>query len=175
MTDSDPNTPEIPTSATGANNVVPLTPAKADPSPREKVEGFVKKHPVITVAGGLALGVAASALLPRKAGRKLVGRAAKLAEAAGAATVMFGRDTSEKAQELGADARETAGKLASTAEMATSATAASIEKFALAAIAAASAFGRATAKKAGKVGEAAAEKGHELVDRAGELKKRAKR
>jgi|3_EtaG_2_1085321.scaffolds.fasta_scaffold23686_4 uncharacterized membrane protein YebE (DUF533 family) len=175
MTDSDPNAPEIPTSATGANNVVPLTPAKTELTPREKVVGFVKKHPVITVAGGLALGVAASALLPRKTGRKLIGRATKLAEAAGAATVMFGRETSEKAQELGVEARESAGKLASTAERASSATAASIEKLALAAVAAAGAFGRTTARKASKVSEAAAEKGHEIADMASELKKRAKR
>ncbi|AIT78442.1 hypothetical protein [Novosphingobium pentaromativorans] len=175
MTDSDPNTPQIPTSAMDANNVVPLTPAKAEPTPREKVVGFVKKHPVITVASGLVLGAAASALLPRKAGRKLAGRAIKLAETAGAATAMFGRETSEKAQELGADARESAGRLASSAEKATSATAAGIEKLALAAVAAVSAFGRAAAKKAEEVGEAAAEKGHEIVDMAGEIKKRAKR
>lgn len=173
---NDPTTPETPEKMADANNVVPLNNAgSATPGASEKIVGFVKKHPVLTVAGGLAAGVAVSALLPRKAGRRLVGRAVSLAEAAGAASMMLGRGTSEKAHDLGLSAKRKASEMTSQVEDASEATAARLEKFGLAAIAAASALGRATAKRAELIGDAAADKGHKIVDIAGGLKHRIKR
>lgn len=172
MPDNDPNTPHTPPNTDDANRVVALTPVPAEPKPSEKVIGFVRKHPVLTVAGGLAAGLAISAMLPRKAGRRLAGRALTIAEAAGAAAMTFGRDTSGKVQNLGHDARHKAEDLATRAEKAGGVTAAQLEKYGLAAIAAASALGRAAVKRAEKVGHAAADKGHQIADKAGELKQR---
>ena len=170
MTDKDPTTPKKQRSNTGtkkdANNVVPLSAKHSGPKTSEKVIGFVKKHPVLTLAGGLVAGVAISAVLPRKTGRKLLGRAIHLAEAAGAATMMVGKETSEKARSLGHGAKHKAGHLASDAEKAGEATAARLEKYGLAALAAASALDRATAGRAAKIGDAAADTGHHIADMA---------
>lgn len=170
MTDKDPTTPKKPRSNTGtkkdANNVVPLSASPSGPTTSQKIMGFVKKHPVLTVAGGLVAGVAISAVLPRKTGRKLLGRAVHLAEAAGAATMMAGRETSGKARSLGYGAKRKAGKLASHAEKTGDATAARLEKYGLAALAAANALGRATAGRAAKIGDAAADTGHHIADMA---------
>lgn len=172
VTDNDPTNPAAPPNAVEGTNVVPLTPPAAAPGPAEKVIGFVRKHPVMTVAGGIALGVAISALLPRKSGRKLLGRAVDLAEAAGAATMVFGRETSEKAQDLGREAKHKAGDLASRAEEVGDATAARLEKIGLAAVAAATALGKATAKRAGTIGHAASDTSHQIADKASDLRRR---
>jgi hypothetical protein len=172
MPDNDPNTPPTPSGADDASNVVSLTPVPAESTPSEKVISFVKRHPVLTVAGGLAAGVAISALLPRKAGRKLAGRAVNLAEATGAAAMMFGRETSGKVQSLGHEARHRAEDIAARAEKAGGLTAAQLEKYGLAAIAAASTLARGAMKRAETVSHAAADKGHQIADKAGELKQR---
>lgn len=167
MTDKDPTTPkELRSTKKDADNVVPLSASPSRPTTSEKIMGFVKKHPVLTVAGGLVAGVAISAVLPRKTSRKLLGRAVHLAEAAGAATMMAGRDTSGKARSLGHGAKRRAGELASHAEKTGEATAARLEKYGLAALAAASALGRATAGRAAKIGDAAADTGHHIADMA---------
>lgn len=172
VTDNDPTTPPAAQSSVEGTNVVPLGPTVAEPTPSEKIIGFVRRHPVATVAGGIAIGVAISALLPRKSGRKLLGRAVNLAEAAGAASVMFGRETSEKAHDLGREARNRAGELASRAGEAGDATAARLEKIGLAAMAAATALGKATTKRAENFGHAASETGHQIADRASDLRQR---
>lgn len=174
MTDRDPTNPETLPSTADANNVVPLAAKSPERRSSDTIIGFVRKHPVLTVAGGVAAGLAISAFLPRKAGRKLLGRAVGLAEAAGAASMMIGRETTGKARSLGHDAKDKAGVLASRAEKASEATAARLEKYGLAAIAAASALGRATARRAEKIGDAAAEKGHHLAEKASELKQRVR-
>ena len=183
MTDTDPTTPtETPQHS---NNVVTLPAKPAKQRPSEKVVSFVTKHPYITVAGAITAGVAAAALLPRKTSGKVIDKAMGVAEAAGAATMMFGRNTGEKAHELGSDAREQAGILGKKAEQAGEVAVKRLEKYGLAALAAASAFGRATAtrasklgdaaaEKAAKISEAASEKSHDLADAAEDLKKRAK-
>ena len=172
VTDNEPTTPSTAPGSADGTNVVPLGPVPAEPTPSEKIIGFVRKHPVATVAGGIAIGVAISALLPRKSGRKLLGRAVNLAEAAGAASVMFGRETSEKAQGLGREAKNKAGELASRAGEAGDATAARLEKIGLAAMAAATALGKATTKRAEKIGHAASDTGHHIADMAGDFRQR---
>lgn len=150
------------------NNVVPLPANAAKQRPSEKVISFVKRHPVLTVAGAVAAGAAVSALLPRKTSRRVLGKALDLAEAAGAATVMFGRETGEKAHALGAGTRKQASALANKAEKAGHGAAVRLEKYGLAAVAAASALGRVAARRTGELGDAATEKAAQVGNAASE-------
>ena len=161
---------------TTASNVMTL-PAKAEDSrPSTKVVAFVKRHPLLIVAGGLAVGAAVSALLPRRTTRRWFGRAVDIAQAAGASTVLFGREAGDKAQDFGHDAGKRAKLLSRRAEKASETAIDSLEKYGLAALAAASSLGRATAHKAGKFGEAAAEQSgralHKAQDKAQEVQAR---
>ncbi|KHK91266.1 hypothetical protein [Novosphingobium malaysiense] len=166
MTDTDPT--KQPATTQHSNNVVPLQAQPAEKRPSEKVISFVKRHPVLTVAGAVAAGVAASALLPRKTSRKVVDKAFGMAEAASAATMMFGRRAEDKAHAVGSDARKQAAVLGEKAEKAGHVTALRLEKYGLAAMAAASALGRSAAKRASKLGDAAAEKATRIGDAASE-------
>jgi hypothetical protein len=164
-----PTTPKIPeTSASGANTgqVVALNAAKAEPRPSEKVVAFVKSHPVLVVAGGVAAGVLVSALLPRRLTRGFLSRGlskgAHLAEAAGAATALFGKDAAEKVHDLGLGARKQASTIADRAEKSGELAAERLEKYGMAALAAASALGRASAKRASEVSEIAAHQAQKI-------------
>lgn len=173
MSEQDPTKPHESTNAQ-QTNVVPLTTATTPPTASERAIAFVKKHPVLTIAGGIAAGVAISALLPRKSGRKLARRATGLAEAAGAAAVMLGRETSEKAQHFGHDAKHKAEALAARAEKAGGVAAVNLEKVGLAALAAATSLGHKTARSAERIGASAANTSHHLAEKAGELKQRVR-
>jgi hypothetical protein len=173
VSEQDPTKPHASNDAQ-QTNVVPLTTATTPPTASERAIAFVKKHPVLTIAGGIAAGVAISALLPRKGGRKLARKAAGLAEAAGAAAVMFGRETSEKAHHLGHEARHKAEALASRAEKAGGAAAGNLEKVGLAALAAASSLGQRTARSAERISAGAVNTSHHLAEKAGELKQRVR-
>lgn len=143
---------------TTGSNVTHL-PAKLEAErPSDKVIAFVKRHPVVVVAGGLALGAAVSALLPRRTTRRWLSRAVGMAEAAGATGLLFGREAGEKAHDLGSTAGRKASLFASRAEKAGDVAAARIEKYGLAALAAAGSLGRTTARKAGELGESAADR-----------------
>lgn len=96
------------------DNVVALPRRNAD-NPARAVTDFVKEHPVLTVAGGVAVGVLVSALLPKGAARRAAGRAVTLAELAGAATAAFGRDAWDKAEDVGGELRERTAALGSAA------------------------------------------------------------
>lgn len=153
--------------------VVRQLPVKAaDERPSDKVISFVKRHPALVVAGGLAVGVAVSALLPRGATRRWLGRAVNLAEAAGATSLLLGREAGDKAQVLGKSARIKASLLGTKAEKAGGVAADGLEKYGLAALAAAGSLGRATARKAGELGEAAAEQSGRALHMAQQLRDR---
>ena len=152
MTEIDPAKPAK--ASPMANNVVPL-PAASEPRPSDKVISFVKRHPVLAVTGALAAGVAASALLPRKSSRKLLGKAMGVAESAGAATLVLGREAGEKAGKAGYRAAHR------------------LERYGLAALATANALGRATAIRAGKLGETAADKATRIGTAASETSHKA--
>ncbi|EJU13948.1 hypothetical protein LH128_06147 [Sphingomonas sp. LH128] len=147
-------------------NVVALPAKIAEPTPSDKVIAFVKKHPVLTVAGGVAVGVAVSALLPRRVSRRIVARTLDLAEAAGTASVVLGRKVGDKAHDIGIDARKQASKFADSAEKASDLAILNLEKYGLAAVGAASALGRATARRASRLGDAAADTANRLGDAA---------
>lgn len=169
MTETDPTKP-----VAKGTNVVPLPAVAAEQRPSEKIMAFVKRHPVLTVAGAVAAGVAVSALLPRRSGSRLLGKAINLAEMAGTASMMFGREAGEKAQSLGKDARKQASELGHRAEKAGQITGHQLEKYGLAALAAAGALGRATAARAEKVSDAAVETASRIGGAATEGAHRAK-
>lgn len=157
---------------TTTGNVAKL-PAKIKAQrPSDKVVSFVKRHPVIVVAGGIAVGAAVSTLIPRGTTRRWFSRAAKLAETAGATSLLYGREAGDKAQELGHDASEKASLLAKQAEKAGSAAAESLEKYGLAALAAAASLGRATARKATELGDVAAEQSSRALQKAQKIRDR---
>lgn len=165
-----PETAERPT----ANIVLHPAPLQ-EAGAAAKAIAFVKKHPVMTVAGGIAIGVAVSALLPRKASRKALGRAFDLAKATGAATLLAGHEVAGKAEKLGYSAKRQAGIAAERAEEYGEKAADRVTALGLAALAAASAFGKSTASRAEHLGDAAAERSGRVIDLAGELRKRINR
>lgn len=137
------------------SNIVPIAVPPSERRPSAKVVAFVKRHPLVVVAGGVALGALASTLLPRKTGRRVAGKAMDWAEAAGAATMLAGRRAGHSARTV-ADEAEKGGNLAVL----------KLEKYGLAALAAASALGKATARRASVIGDAAARKAGEFGDAA---------
>jgi len=153
----------------GGTNVVALAAKPAQERPSDKVVAFVKRHPVLTVAGGLAVGIAVSALLPRRAGgkllsRKLLSRAADLAEVAGAAGVVLGKQAGEKAHDVGIGARKQASVVADKAGKVGDLAVLNLEKYGLAALSGASALGRTAARRASRLGDKAADTATRLGD-----------
>lgn len=168
MSKTDSSTPPATGTAPKGTNVVTLPAKAAQERPSTKVVAFVKRHPVITVAGGIAVGAAISALLPRRTSRKFLAKAADLAEAAGAAGVVFGKQAGDKAHDASVGARKQASILADKAEKVGDLAVLNFEKYGLAAVTAASALGHATAKKASRLGDVAADTAHRLGDAAAE-------
>jgi hypothetical protein len=164
----------IPTTQSNAmTNVVPL-PHRAEPTtPTEKAVQFVKEHPVLTVAGGLAAGLLISALIPRRANRGLSKRALRIAEAGAAAALSFGQDTLDKAEDGGVFARKKAKILAHQAEKFGDRASARAEKFGAIAADRAERLGAAAVTKAERLGVAAlgtaSALGHKAADQADKL------
>lgn len=95
-----------------SDNVVPL-PHRLRDDPQAAVSDFVRDHPLLVIAGGVAVGVLVSALLPKGAARRVAGRAIGLAEIAGAASVAFGKDAWDKAETAGSEIGKRGSVLAS--------------------------------------------------------------
>ncbi|GAM06923.1 MULTISPECIES: hypothetical protein [Novosphingobium] len=176
MADSEPTTPA--TSATSANtgNIVALHSSSKDERPSEKVIGFVKRHPVITVAGGLAVGAAVAALLPRRMTRGAATRAISIAQTAGTTTLLFGKRAGDEIRLLGHRASdETHAALEGLEERAEHAgdyAAGKLEKLATAALGFASSIARKSGKRIEQAGEATSEGTHKLADFAEDLRKK---
>jgi hypothetical protein len=169
---TDPTTPPqtgtAPKTTAKGTNVVTLPAKTAKQRPSDKVVAFVKRHPVITVAGGIAVGVAVSALLPRRTSRKLLAKAVDLAEVAGATGAVFGKQAADTAHDVGISARKQGSVLVDKAEKVGDIAVSNFEKYGLAAVTAAGALGRATAKKATRFGDVAADTAHRFGDAAAE-------
>lgn len=190
MSETDPTIPAASgpaTSGKSGSNVISLPAAATAERPSDKVIAFAKNHPVLIVTGALAAGVLVSALLPRKSGRRLAGKAVDIAKATGAASLLFGRKVDSKANALSDGVRKQATLFAGKAETTGETVVHHAEKYGLAAIAAAAALGRATAKraghlgghlgdiaadKAGKLGDIATQKSAKVTGLASELKHR---
>ena len=80
----------------------------------DRLAAQVKAHPALVVAGGLALGVIASALLPRGTARMLAKGAAAAAAIGGEAGLGLARQARERAQTAAGDAADAAGSAGST-------------------------------------------------------------
>ncbi|MET1756240.1 hypothetical protein ABVV53_12350 [Novosphingobium sp. RD2P27] len=149
-----------------STNVVAL-PTRPEPAtPSEKALSFVKRHPVMTVAGGVALGFAISAIIPRSFSRKLAKRAYHMAEAGAAAALSLGEEAIDKVEDGGALARKKASVLADRAERLGEKAAQKAEKLSVAAIGTASVWGHTAAERAEQLGHAAAERAENLGGRA---------
>lgn len=160
-----------------STNVVALPQRPEPTTPSEKALTFVKEHPVLTVAAGVAVGFAISALIPRSFSRKYAKRAFRLAETGAAAALSFGEDALDKAEDGGIVARKKAKILASQAEKLGSKAAARAEKLSgkavaqaerlgVAALGTAGAWGHVAADRADKLGHAAALQAEILGERA---------
>ncbi|WP_374412357.1 hypothetical protein [Novosphingobium colocasiae] len=130
----------------------------------DKVVSFVKAHPVAVIAGGIAAGILVSALLPRRSGRKALGKALKLAEIAGAASMLVGEGAGA-AKVLGSGAARGAGTLANKAGRASNSLGTTLGKAGVAALGAAATLGKATAAKAGDVSHSAGSAAERIKDR----------
>ena len=78
---------------------------------RDAAVDFAKKHPVATVAGGVVLGIAISALFPRsptrRAGREIGARSAALAAAAAELASVYGHKALYAVEDAGRASLET--------------------------------------------------------------------
>jgi hypothetical protein len=95
-------------------NVVKL-PERKDQDAGTSVSDFVREHPGLVVAGGVALGLVAGAMLSRGSGRKLARHALTLAEMAGTAGLAFGKDALVRAEQAGGGLRKQGEALAEKA------------------------------------------------------------
>lgn len=95
---------KTPGSHSGSGNIAKLHDGAGDRT--KDVGDFVKEHPLLIVAGGIALGAIAASLLPRGTGRRLAKQAISLAEVAGTAGALLGSRVRDKAEETGASLRE---------------------------------------------------------------------
>lgn len=166
-TEIKPVSQTIPASNGEATTNIVALPKRAEPATAsEKAVSFVKSHPVLTVAGGLALGLAISALLPRRASGKLRQRALRLAEAGASAAFAFGQDALDKAEDGGAVARKKASIFAAQAEKLSEKAVAKAERLGVAALGTANVWGHAAAERAERLGHVAADRAESLGGRA---------
>lgn len=184
-----PETKIIPAANSEATSNIVALPKRPEPvTPSEKALSFVKEHPVLTIAGGLAAGLLISSLIPRRANRGLTKRALRFAEAGAAAALSFGQDTLDKAEDggvlarkkaqvLGRQAEKLGGRAAARAETLTALAAsraealggkavAKAERLGVAALGTAGVWGHVAADRADKLGHAAAAHAESLGGRA---------
>ena len=148
MTTNEPSTPP----ANSQTNVVPLQ-QKPEPAPHQKVVNFVQDHPVITIAGGLALGAVAAALIPRRNRTFVAKRTSKLADAIAAASAVIAQQAIGQIETAASGVSAQAHSLAGRAEHLGHSLAGRAEK------ASHSAFGRVE-----KAGHSSIEKARSLLD-----------
>jgi hypothetical protein len=102
----------------GQTNVVVL-PHYAEPqSAREKATAFVREHPALTLAGGLAVGALAAALIPRRNRAYVARQGSLLAEAIAAAGATIAQQALASLDTASTSVRERAHTLAARAEQA---------------------------------------------------------
>jgi ElaB/YqjD/DUF883 family membrane-anchored ribosome-binding protein len=104
-----------PESAAETGDVVTLPKVQDEGDAPRTVSDFVREHPGLVIAGGLALGLVAGALLSRAPGRKFAKSALTLAEIAGTAGLALGRQALERAEDTGGGLRRQGEALADKA------------------------------------------------------------
>ena len=80
------HTSDQPISPTAKTNVVALPQMDEPVSAQTKAVAFVREHPVMTLAGGLAIGAVAAALIPRRNRRYVAKQGSMIADAIAAAS-----------------------------------------------------------------------------------------
>ncbi|MET0588707.1 MAG: hypothetical protein ABWZ75_09310 [Novosphingobium sp.] len=83
---------------------------------QESIGDLFRKHPAAFIAGGVALGIIAGALLPRGTGRRLAKGAVVLATTAGEAGLALSRNARDKAEDLGREGRDALERNAGAAQ-----------------------------------------------------------
>jgi hypothetical protein len=81
---------------------------------RHPIARFVEEHPALTIAGGLALGALAAALLPRRNRALVAEKSSELAEAIGAASLMLYQQALDRAESAGEGIRDIAERFGET-------------------------------------------------------------
>ena len=109
-----------PTDQTGATqpqtNVVVLTPADEVLPPHRKAAAFVREHPVLTIAGGLAVGAVAAALIPRRNRAYVAKQSSLIADAIAAASASVAQQALGSLETASSGVRRGAHAVASRAE-----------------------------------------------------------
>lgn len=155
--------PDQTTQASDQDTNVVNMPARDKEDAVTALTRVVREHPVLVVAGGVAIGAVIAALLPKGTTRKVAARAASMAEVAGAAGLAFGKSARERAESTGEALRAQAEVLGEHVDSAAKR---------------ARAFGDDAAHKIERAiapaGKAAASAGHNIVDRVTNLALRRK-
>ena len=108
-----------PTGTEAAGTNVVALPTKEEPTtPQAKVVAFVREHPVMTIAGGLAVGAVAAALVPRRNRRYVARQSSMLADAIAAASATIAQQALASLDTASTGVRRGASAVASRAESA---------------------------------------------------------
>lgn len=83
-------------------------PARAESDQRRPISKFVHDHPVMTIAGGIAIGAVAAALIPKRSRQKVVGKASKWSSMVSTAALAMAREALERADSARDDLRRQA-------------------------------------------------------------------
>jgi hypothetical protein len=81
----------------------------------DSVTGFARAHPLLVIAGGLAIGVALSTLIPRSPTRKLSRKTVAFLASVAEMGLAYGREALEAAEEAGRQGKAKVAELSSTA------------------------------------------------------------
>ena len=111
------NNPETPPAGT-QNNVVPLQQQPEELPAHRKVTNFVQEHPIATIAGGLAIGVLAAALIPRRNRRYVADKTSAWAGAVSAASAAIAQQAISQIEAASSGARSQAHSLSDRAQRA---------------------------------------------------------
>ncbi|MBV1917905.1 MAG: hypothetical protein KUG65_07570 [Sphingomonadaceae bacterium] len=119
MTMNEGGTPDE--TAGRENNVVRL-PGQAEPPQPRKIADFVHEHPVMCIAGGLAVGAVAAALIPRRNREIVANRTSLWGKAVAAAGAAITQQALSQVNSATTSLRDSAESMATRAEHAGHAT-----------------------------------------------------
>jgi hypothetical protein len=142
--------------------------------PAKATADFVREHPALVIAGGIAAGVLIAALLPRRRARSAGKRAGMLGDAVGAAAVTLGKQLIERADRATGELRRASSRTADQAEDLGGLAVKRIGALLSGWLDSAEHFGLAAASQAGKAGEVAGDAASKAGKRLGKAAADAK-
>ncbi len=118
MTTNEASTPPAEGADTAAtrNNVVPLAQPEQQQPAHRKVTSFVQQHPIATIAGGLAIGAIAAALIPRRNRTYVAGKTSAWAGAVSAASAAIAQQAISQIEAAASGARSQSHSLSERAQ-----------------------------------------------------------